>query len=199
MEKGRTAVNPRQKNGDEQFCKYKFHAANGMAQYALVFFLLSFGLGGGGEGKIFFSFFVCSQHVPFKFPMGSHQVHNNFPRFPIAPQFNPICFAQSPPLAHCKKKVALTRHPQLINMKQNMYHQYKSSKSPKFLEVGQTGPSPIACLSLNTYLYFHHMCLLQFELFKMLWECIRCEKEIRRKISFPTYKMRFFFSFFASL
>ncbi len=49
---------------------HKFHAANGMAQYALVFFLLSFGLGGRGEE--FFSFFFCSQHLPFKFPMGSH-------------------------------------------------------------------------------------------------------------------------------
>jgi hypothetical protein len=55
---------------------------------------------------IFFHFFLCSQHVPFKFPMDSHQVLNTFPRFPmcsprvfrIAPCFNPICFAQSPPL-----------------------------------------------------------------------------------------------------
>jgi hypothetical protein len=58
------------------------------------------------KGGWFFSFFFCSQHVPFKFPMGSHQVLNMFPRFPmcsprvflIAPHFNPICFAQSPPL-----------------------------------------------------------------------------------------------------
>jgi hypothetical protein len=35
-----------------------------------------------------FQFFLCSQHVPFKFPMGSLRV------FPIAPFFNPICFAQ---------------------------------------------------------------------------------------------------------
>ncbi len=49
--------------------------------------------------------FLCSQHVPFKFPVGSHQVPNILPRFPmcstsvfpIAPRFNPICFAQSPP------------------------------------------------------------------------------------------------------
>jgi len=61
-----------------------------MAQHALVFFLLSFGFGGGG--KNFFKKFICSQHVPFKFPMGSHPVHNNFPRLPIAPHFNPICF-----------------------------------------------------------------------------------------------------------
>ncbi len=43
----------------------------------------------------FFSFFLCSQHVPFKFSMNSHHVPNVFP---IAPRFNPICFAQSPPL-----------------------------------------------------------------------------------------------------
>jgi len=63
-------------------------------QSALIFFLLSFGLWvGGGE---FFSLFL--------FPMGSHQVLNMFPRFsmdsprvfPIAPHFNPICFAQNP-------------------------------------------------------------------------------------------------------
>jgi hypothetical protein len=49
--------------------------------------------------------FLCSQYVPFKFPVGSHQVPNMLPRFPmcsprvfpIAPRFNPICFAQSPP------------------------------------------------------------------------------------------------------
>jgi hypothetical protein len=41
----------------------------------------------------------------FRFPMGSHQVPNVLPRFPmcsprvfpIAPCCNPICFAQSPP------------------------------------------------------------------------------------------------------
>ncbi len=72
-------------------------------QSALILFLLSFG-GGGGGGV--FSFFLCSQHVPCKFWMGSHQILNMFPGFPmcsprvfpIAPHFNPICFAQSPPL-----------------------------------------------------------------------------------------------------
>ncbi len=64
-------------------------------------FLLSFEK--GGEGRGFFSFFLCSQHVPFKFPMGSHQVPNMFQMcssrvFLIAPRFNPIYFAQSPPL-----------------------------------------------------------------------------------------------------
>jgi hypothetical protein len=47
-------------------------------------------------------FLTCSLQVP----KGSHQVFNMFPRFPmcspkvfpIAPCFNPICFAQSPPL-----------------------------------------------------------------------------------------------------
>jgi len=29
------------------------------------------------------SFCLCSQNVPFKFPMGSHQVLNMFPRFPM--------------------------------------------------------------------------------------------------------------------
>jgi len=45
-------------------------------------------------------------YVPFKFPMGSHEIHIMFllfpmcsPRvFPIASRFNPIWFAQSPPL-----------------------------------------------------------------------------------------------------
>jgi hypothetical protein len=45
---------------------------------------------------------LCS----FKFPTGSHQIHHMFPKFsmcsprvfPIASGFNPICFAQSPPL-----------------------------------------------------------------------------------------------------
>jgi hypothetical protein len=44
--------------------------------------------GGGGERGNFFSFFLCSN----MFPMCSPWV------FPIAPCFNPICFAQSPPL-----------------------------------------------------------------------------------------------------
>jgi hypothetical protein len=60
------------------------------------------------------------------FPTCSFQVPNVFP---IAPCFNPICFAKSPPLLIYigepkgealiakKKKVVLVRHPQLINMK----------------------------------------------------------------------------------
>ncbi len=92
------------KNGDKQFWKSKFHAANGKAQHALDFFSFKFFLGRGKD----FSFFLCSQNVPFKFPMSSYQVPNMFPRFtlcsprvfPIAPGFNPLCFAQSPPLPH---------------------------------------------------------------------------------------------------
>jgi hypothetical protein len=34
----------------------------------------------------------------FKFSMGFHQVPNLFLKFPLASHFNPICFAQSPPL-----------------------------------------------------------------------------------------------------
>jgi len=70
-------------------------------------FMQPMGRLGWGEGRGgFFSFFLCSQHVPFKFSMGSHQVSNMPPRFsmrfpsvfPIASCFNPICFARSPPL-----------------------------------------------------------------------------------------------------
>jgi hypothetical protein len=59
----------------------------------LEFFLKKFWVGGWGGGD-FFLFLL--------FPSGSHYVPyvlNVFPRvFPIAPRFNPICFAQSPPL-----------------------------------------------------------------------------------------------------
>jgi hypothetical protein len=33
---------------------------------------------GRSVGEGFFKFFFCSQHVPFKFSMGSHQVPNVF-------------------------------------------------------------------------------------------------------------------------
>jgi len=65
-----------------------------MHSKCLDFFPFKFWVvGWGGE---FFSLFL--------FPMGSHQVLNMFPRFsmdsprvfPIAPHFNPICFAQNP-------------------------------------------------------------------------------------------------------
>jgi hypothetical protein len=60
------------------------------------FFLLSFG-GKGGKTFFHFSFVLnmfppSSQWVPIRFPMWSQRV------FPLAPCFNPICFAQSPPL-----------------------------------------------------------------------------------------------------
>ncbi len=63
-------VSAQAKNGDKQFWKQKFMQPMGRLS-----------MGGG-------FFFLCYQHVPFKFPF----------RFPIAPHFNPICLAQSPPL-----------------------------------------------------------------------------------------------------
>jgi len=65
-----------------------------MHSKCLDFFSFKFWVG----EKVFFFIFLCSQHVSFKFPMGSHQVLNMFPMFPIAPCVNPICSAQSPPL-----------------------------------------------------------------------------------------------------
>ncbi len=41
-------------------------------------------------------FSICSQHVSFKFPMGSQWIPQGCSQ--IIPHFNPICFAQSPPL-----------------------------------------------------------------------------------------------------
>jgi hypothetical protein len=62
------------KNGDKQFWKETFHATNAKAQGALIFFLLSFGFGGGRIFLIIFLMFsICSPSV-----------------FPIAPQFNPM-------------------------------------------------------------------------------------------------------------
>jgi len=65
-------------------------------QSALNFFLLSFG---GGVGGGIFSFFLCSLQVPNGFPSGSQYIPK-FPLFssrvfPIAPGFNPMCFAES--------------------------------------------------------------------------------------------------------
>jgi hypothetical protein len=60
------------------------------------FFLISFGCGGGGGVVSIFPLLpTCSLQVP-----------NMFPKFPmcpprvflITPCFNPICFAQNPPL-----------------------------------------------------------------------------------------------------
>ncbi len=85
------------KNGDEQFWNIKISCSHwegsACTQSALILFFKA-----SGWGEDFFSFSLCSQHVPFKLPMGSYQVPNMFPRFPIAPRFNPICFAQSPPI-----------------------------------------------------------------------------------------------------
>jgi hypothetical protein len=65
------------------------------------FFSLKFWVPRVGGG--FFSFFLCSQHVPSSSQWVPHQVPNGFPMCTqrvvlIAPCFNPICFAQSPPL-----------------------------------------------------------------------------------------------------
>jgi hypothetical protein len=63
----------------------------------LDFVLLSFGWGGWGEDFFHFSFvpnmfLEVLNGSPSSAQMGSPRV------FPIAPCFNPICFAQSPPL-----------------------------------------------------------------------------------------------------
>ncbi len=60
------------KNGDQQFWKQKYMQRMGRLKHALMEVL------GGGVGGRFLLFFLCSQHVPFKFPMGSHQVPNVF-------------------------------------------------------------------------------------------------------------------------
>ncbi len=90
------------KNGDQQFWNIEISCSqwegSACTQGALIFFLLS--LGRGGEDFFHFSF------DPNMFPSSSHRVLNMFPRFlmcfprafPIAPRFNPMCFAQSPPL-----------------------------------------------------------------------------------------------------
>jgi len=73
----------------------------------LIFFLLSFGwvggsLGGGGgavdgvRGGIF-SFSLCSQHFPFKFPICSQSSQC----VPNSTSLYSVCFAQSPPLLAC--------------------------------------------------------------------------------------------------
>jgi hypothetical protein len=73
------------KNGDEIFWKKKFHAAIGKAQACtqsvLFFFLLCFGVGGGG--KIFFHF----PQLPNVFALCPFQIPNGFPIF--SPTFFP--------------------------------------------------------------------------------------------------------------
>jgi hypothetical protein len=50
-----------------------------MHSSCIDFFSSNFSMGGGGGGKIIFIFLLFptgSFYVPFKFPMGSHQVPN---------------------------------------------------------------------------------------------------------------------------
>jgi hypothetical protein len=90
------------KNGDEQFWNIEISSnqweGSACTQSALIFFLLSFGcFGEVGRSEDFFHF----SFVPNMFPSSSWvpNVFLNSPRvFPIAPHFNPICFAQGPPL-----------------------------------------------------------------------------------------------------
>ncbi len=64
-----------------------------MHSKCIDFFSFKFFFGGGGGGERLFFLF---SFVPNMFPSSSQM---GFPRvFPIAPHFNPICFAQSPPL-----------------------------------------------------------------------------------------------------
>jgi hypothetical protein len=72
------------KNGDQQFWKEQFHAANPKAQHPLM-------MGPVFLGGVFFSplFPMCFQHVP-------KLLSNMFLKmFPILPRFYPIWFAQS--------------------------------------------------------------------------------------------------------
>jgi len=83
----------------ESFGKRNFMQPMGRPKRALkVHCFFSFYVLEGGEGKrdffvIFLSFPMCSQYVPFKFPMGSHDVpqfRNAFPNMSsIAPHFYP--------------------------------------------------------------------------------------------------------------
>jgi hypothetical protein len=91
----------RVKNDDKQFWNIEISCSqwegSACTENALIFFLLSFGEGGRGEGFLF---------ILHLFPTCSFQVPNMFHRFSmcwarvcaIAPHFSPICFAQSPPL-----------------------------------------------------------------------------------------------------
>jgi hypothetical protein len=65
-------------NGDKQFCKEKFHAANGKAQHALMHGPIFFFLRGQGEMDFFF-FPPCSQCVPILFPKGYESVPQDVP------------------------------------------------------------------------------------------------------------------------
>ncbi len=62
------------KNGEELFWEEKFHTANGKAQACIQSALPLVWVEGEGFFKMFPWFSMYSHYVPFKFPMGSHQV-----------------------------------------------------------------------------------------------------------------------------
>jgi hypothetical protein len=66
------------KNGDEQFWNIEISCSqwegSACTQSALIFFFQVW----GGDKRIFFKNSSVPKHVPFKFPMGSHQVPNVF-------------------------------------------------------------------------------------------------------------------------
>jgi len=66
------------KNGDQQFLEIEISCnqweGSACTQSALILFFLSFGWWWSGAGRGFFSFFLCSQDVPFLFPSGSQYV-----------------------------------------------------------------------------------------------------------------------------
>jgi hypothetical protein len=76
------------KNGDEQYWKKKFHAANGKAQHALmnctVFFLFEEWVGGEG----FFVFFSYSQTVPKYIPNDVPNGNTSVLSHMVCPKFN---------------------------------------------------------------------------------------------------------------
>jgi len=86
-------------NGDKQFCKEKFHAANGKAQHALVNGPIFFFLRGQGEMDFFFSLLV-----PNVFPSCSQRVKKVFLKmFPIAPVLYPMWFGLGEVQPHVDK------------------------------------------------------------------------------------------------
>jgi hypothetical protein len=79
------------------FGKRNFMQPMGRPKHAIkvpCFFLVSLGEGAGGWGGRFsvfhFSLVPNVFHVPFEFPMDSHQVPNMFPKFQIgSPTYSP--------------------------------------------------------------------------------------------------------------
>jgi hypothetical protein len=77
--------------------------------------------------------------------------------------------------------------------------------------LGYIGPSSIACLSSNTYLYLHHMWFSSSDLkcygsvtqvLEIIFECKGkgvMKKQQEKKKSFSIYKTCFFFPFFLDL